>query len=326
MIRIPSSPPHIPAVSSNLKRPLWSVMIPVYNCIEYLEETLKSVLMQNLTEQEMQIEVIDDASTDGDVESFVNITAKGRIKYFRQITNVGSVRNFETCINRSLGKLIHILHGDDKVRNGYYKNISELFDKYSEAGAAFCRYTYIDEKGRLINTQQAESNKEGILERGLLLIAEKQRIQYAAITVKREVYEKIGGFYGLTYAEDWEMWTRIAKSYPIAYTPHVLAEYRKHTRSISGSKFLKGEYLHDLNSAMELIQAHLSTEQKKQVLRKSKKFYSRYALIMANQHWNVWHDKKIVLVHINESLNMQKNLFNLLRIAKIYLKILLSWR
>ena len=261
MIRIPSSPPQIPSLSPFEKQPLWSVMIPVYNCIQYLEETLKSVLIQNISEQEMQIEVIDDASTDADVETFVNNIAKGRVKYFRQTTNVGSIRNFETCINRSLGKLVHILHGDDRVKDGYYKNIGNLFYRYPEIGAAFSRYTYINEKGDQIDVQLAESKEEGILKNGLLLIAEKQRIQYAAITVRREVYEKLGGFYGLTYAEDWEMWTRIAQYYPVAYTPEILAEYRKHTQSISGAKFLNGEYLQDLNKAMEMIQAHLPAKE-----------------------------------------------------------------
>jgi glycosyltransferase involved in cell wall biosynthesis len=323
VIRIPSSPPQIPLLSPYEKQPLWSVMIPVYNCIQYLEETLKSVLIQNIPGQEMQIEVIDDASTDANVETFVNNIAKGRIKYFRQTTNVGSIRNFETCINRSVGKLVHILHGDDRVKKGYYKNIGDLFYINPEAGAAFCRYAYINEKGDQIDTQPAESNEKGILKNSLLLIAEKQRIQYAAITVRREVYEKLGGFYGLTYAEDWEMWTRIAKYYPVAYTPEILSEYRKHTQSISGAKFLNGEYLQDLNKAMEMIQAHLPAKEKKEVLRKSKKFYSRYALVTANQHWKIWHNEKIVRSNIIEGLKMQKNFSNLLRTAKIYLKILL---
>ena len=326
MIRIPSSPPHIPALSPGEKRPLWSVMIPVYNCIGYLEETIKSVLIQALSEQDMQIEVVDDASTDADVESLVNNISKGRIKYFRQVTNVGSIRNFETCINRSTGKLIHILHGDDRVRDGYYKTIGDLFDKYPEVGAAFCRFTYINEKGDEIFPHPIESDREGILKDWLIRVAEKQRIQYAAITVRREVYETLGGFYGLTYGEDWEMWVRIAKYYQVAYTPQILAEYRKHTQSISGNKFLKGEYMHDVNSAMELIQAHLLPGQKKRILKKSKRFHSAYALKIDNQHWRGWHNEKIVRVNVIEGLKMQVNFFNLLKTAKIYLKILLKWK
>src|SRR3712207_3896442 len=105
MERIPSSPPQILPVSI-ADTPLWSVMIPVYNCSAFLEECLKSVLVQQLPENDMQIEVIDDASTDADVEALVKQIGKGRVKYFRQKENLGSLRNFETCINRAAGELV----------------------------------------------------------------------------------------------------------------------------------------------------------------------------------------------------------------------------
>jgi glycosyltransferase involved in cell wall biosynthesis len=301
-------------------------MIPVYNCSQYLPDTLKSVLSNDISEEQMQIEVIDDASTDADVKGIVEEIGKGRIKYFRQATNVGSLRNFETCINRSQGNLVHILHGDDRVKKGYYENIAKLFKQYPDAGAAFCRFAYINEKGHPLGPHPAESRKEGVLRNWLLFIAEKQRIQYAAIAVRREVYEKLGGFYGLTYAEDWEMWARIAKHYPVAYTPQILAEYRRHTQSISGGKFLKGEYLYDIRTVMEIIQEYLPPAQRKTVLRKSKRFYSSYALKVANRLWHALHDEKIVYTNINEGLKMQKNLFNFLKVAKIYAKILLRWK
>lgn len=323
MTRIPSSPPVIHPVDLE-KRPLWSVMIPVYNNIEFLEEAMTSVLFQNISGIEMEIEVIDDASTDGDVRTLVQTIGNGRIKYFRQTTNGGSLRNFETCINRSNGHLVHILHADDKVRNGYYKIISELLKQHPDTGAAFCRFGYIDEQGKKIFNQPVENSKNGILNNWLLHIAEKQRIQYVAITVRREVYEKIGAFYGLTYGEDWEMWVRIARDYPVAYTPEILADYRKHTMSISGKKFLNGDYLADLTKVMMMIQDHLPEKQKKRVLNKSKRFYSHYALKIANQLWDRWHDEKIVQINIKKALQMHKNLFCIFKIVKIYLKIFLK--
>jgi glycosyltransferase involved in cell wall biosynthesis len=44
-------------------------MIPVYNCFNYIEITLNSVLQQAPSSELMQIEVIDDCSIDGDVEN-----------------------------------------------------------------------------------------------------------------------------------------------------------------------------------------------------------------------------------------------------------------
>src|SRR3954469_12878802 len=128
--RIPKTPPIIKPIEYNGERPVWSIMIPVYNCFPYLRETLESVLVQDEGPQKMQIEVIDDCSIDGDIEALVQEIGKGRIGYFRQEVNKGSLRNFETCINRAKGKWIHLLHGDDLMEPGFYKEIDSLFNKY----------------------------------------------------------------------------------------------------------------------------------------------------------------------------------------------------
>ena len=58
-------PPAIRVLPVDNCRPLWSVMIPTYNPRpDYLEETLHSVLQQDPGPEQMQIEVIDDRSTD----------------------------------------------------------------------------------------------------------------------------------------------------------------------------------------------------------------------------------------------------------------------
>jgi glycosyltransferase involved in cell wall biosynthesis len=226
-------PPEIKPLASFIKRPLWSVMIPAYNCSGLLREAIASVLMQDLGEEIMHIEVVDDASTDANIEELVRDVGKGRVNYYRQSQNVGSLKNFETCLNRSTGYFIHLLHGDDKVKQGYYQKMNELFERYPQAGAAFCCYDYINEKGDIVWKPVPEQDEEGVLQNWLIRIAEKQRLQYCTISVRREVYEKIGGYYGVTYGEDWEMWVRIAAYYPVAYTPQSLAEYRMHENTIS---------------------------------------------------------------------------------------------
>ena len=79
--RTPKSPPKIEPLLPQSNQPRWSVMIPSYNCIHYLRRTIESVLAQALDEKEMQIEVIDDCSTDGDYEALVNELSGGRIGF-----------------------------------------------------------------------------------------------------------------------------------------------------------------------------------------------------------------------------------------------------
>jgi glycosyltransferase involved in cell wall biosynthesis len=301
-------------------------MIPVFNCADFLPETLISVLAQALPADQMQIEVVDDASSDTDVKEMVERIGKGRISYFRHPSNVGSLKNFETCINRARGELVHLLHGDDVVRSGYYAKITSLFEKHPEIGAAFCRYEYIDEHSAYLWGQDIEAREEGVLDNWLMRIARKQRIQYCAITVKREVYEKLGGFYGVIYGEDWEMWARIAVQYKVAYTPEVLARYRLHSHSVSSRSFADAQNIRDINWVVSRIQDYVPDSERETVRKEAFRDYAHYALSIANSLWHVTHSKENVKLQIREALRMHTDLGMYYKAAKIYTKMIVNRR
>jgi glycosyltransferase involved in cell wall biosynthesis len=299
-------------------------MIPAYNCSGFLVETLEAVLAQALPAEEMQIEVVDDHSTDVDVEALVMAVGKGRISYFRQPENKGSLRNFETCINRATGQLIHLLHGDDLIKPGYYQAMDELFDRHPQAGAAFCRYVYIGESSKPLYYRDAEMEEAGILQNALLLLAGRQRVQFCTITVQREVYEKLGAFYGVDYGEDWEMWVRIARHYPIAYTPQVLAAYRLHAASISGRSYATAKNLQDLQWVMHTIQQYLPETERARVLDQSMKFYAHYGIKIANDLWYGLRNRQGVRVQVQEALRMHRDWLMYWKITKLYTKMALN--
>ncbi|GAA4458989.1 hypothetical protein GCM10023189_32070 [Nibrella saemangeumensis] len=300
-------------------------MIPAYNCSDYLIETLESVLAQDLGADRMQIEVIDDASTDTDVEALVKQIGKGRVTYHRQRENVGSLRNFETCLNRARGHLVHLLHGDDRVLKGFYLKFTELFDQFPEAGAAFCRYQYIDMRGKRTSIRDTEMEKEGLLDNWLLRIAHKNRLQYVNMVVKRSVYERLGGFYGVTYGEDWEMWVRIARDYPVIYTPDILAEYRNHFGSISSDKLLTGQALRDIRTVMQFIEQYVPEDKKKQVMQQARLFWAIYGIRAAREVWRLTRSYKSTHSQVLEALQLNSSSIQVhLRILKLYLKIALE--
>ncbi|HET7896240.1 MAG TPA: glycosyltransferase [Flavisolibacter sp.] len=320
MDRIPSSPPVIAPVDETVARPLWSVMIPVYNCAAFLPEALQSVLAQEMGESLMQIEVVDDASTDTDVQALVEEIGKGRIQYYRQAENVGSLRNFETCLNHSIGKLIHLLHGDDRVRPGFYQKMAGLFETYPQAGAAICRYAFINTAGKETHLPVLEAKEDGILSNWLLRIAERQRTQYAATVVRRTVYEKLGSFYGMTYGEDWEMWVRIARDYPVVYTPEILAEYRVHHSSISSEKVMDGRVTADYLNAIEFIQQHLPERERKRLRSKSIKDCAFFNINKAYRCWDVLNDKAAAHQQVQQALATSKHPAIVYHAMKIYVK------
>lgn len=297
-------------------------MIPVYNCTAYLVEAVKSVLAQDMGEENMQIEVVDDASTDADVAQLVAALGEGRVHYFRQSTNVGSLRNFETCLNRSRGQLVHLLHGDDRVLPGFYDQLTKLAQQHPEAGALFSSFACINKAGNRTYVPTPIPER-GILQNWLLRIAEHQYIQYAAIAVRREVYERLGSFYGTNYGEDWEMWVRIARHYPVAYTPKILAEYRDHPASISSEKARLGHIPADLTRVIAAIQQHLPAAEKNRVSSLSRRHHAAFSLNDAYRRIRDTQNWSLARPQIGQALEMSRHPFIYYHIFNFYVKLLL---
>ena len=268
-------------VPEGTERPRWSVMIPTYNCAQFLRETLESVLAQDPGREQMQIEVVDDASSD-DPASVVDAVGKGRVAFFRQPSNQGQISNLSTCVERSRGEIVHVLHGDDYVLPGFYDAIGRGLASSPESGAAFCRWKVVDGDGRELSIGETEQENAGPLAHALTRLASEQRIVTPSIAVRREVWERLGGFDSrLRCAEDWEMWVRIAAHYGIWYEPRLLAGYRRHDRSNTSRNTRNAEELRYSKMAIDLFEPLLPRDEARNIVSQAKRAYARTALCNA---------------------------------------------
>lgn len=258
-------------------RPRWSVMIPTYRCARYLGRTLESVLAQDPGHEVMQIEVIDDGSDD-EPEAVVGAFGR-RVGFFRQAGNVGHIANFHTCLTRARGEIVHLLHGDDFVRPGFYAALQRGFDAYPGLGAAFCRPVYADAAGSEVGMMPEEQPEAGLLPDAVARLATEQRIMTPSIVVRREVYERLGGFdRRLACAEDWEMWVRIAAHFPIWYEPRPLAVYRMHGASNTGRHVAAAADAAYNRMAIDIFSAYLPQDRAAAITRRARRIYAASAL------------------------------------------------
>jgi glycosyltransferase involved in cell wall biosynthesis len=246
----------IPSVPPGIKRPLWSVMIPTYNSTEYLRETLASVLAQDPGADVMQIAVVDNNSTQDDPAAVVAELGKGRVEFYRQSTNIGAINNSHTCFELARGHLVHLLHSDDCVGDGFYEKLGKVFQENPQIGAAFCRSIYIDEHSNWQGLSTLELPKSGILpSHWIERIAELCCISVPSVAVvRREVYEKLGGFdrrCGLS--ADWEMWVRIFAHYPMWFEAEPLALWRRHFLSITRLNAKSKTFIQETFDTVEII-------------------------------------------------------------------------
>jgi glycosyltransferase involved in cell wall biosynthesis len=300
-------------------RPIWSVMIPTYNCAKYLPETLTHVLAQASGPEVMQIEVVDDCSTDNPA-AVVDQIGGGRVDFYQQVKNVGHIGNFETCLNRSKGKLVHLLHGDDYVRNGFYRKMRRGFEEHLEIGAAFCRQIFMDEYSHWQSISALEQMESGILENWLARLAADQRIMTPSIVVRRDVYEKLGGFdLRLICSEDWEMWVRIAAHYPIWYEVEPLALYRMHLESNTGRHIRTGEDTKYTREAIEIFKLHLPGAMADDIARKARESTALFALDIAASMISR-HDMMAAGAQIREGLKCSYSLKVIMQLVRLFIK------
>jgi glycosyltransferase involved in cell wall biosynthesis len=302
-------------------------MIPAYNCLSYLRETIESVLAQDPGPTHMQIAVVDDCSTDGDVAALVQGISRGRVDYFRQPFNVGSLRNFETCLNLATGHWVHLLHGDDRVAPGFYTEIATLFQQHPEAGAAFTNTAdlFMRPTGAELKDRSPIAPKAALLPNLLLMLAEGQQLETPSIVVKRSVYEQLGSFFAVHYGEDWEMWARIAAHFPVAYSPKCLAQYRYlNTTSISHRYIREGQNIRDITKVITIINQYLPAEHRKSLKNSALRNYAIYCLSLVDELYPT--DKRAAFAQIRGALKMSQHSAIIYWSLKAYFKTLVGFK
>lgn len=301
-------------------------MIPTYNCAAYLRVTLQSVLIQDPGPGRMQIEVVDDHSTRDDPEAVVRDVGQGRVGFFRQPYNYGHVANFNTCLQRSRGHLVHLLHGDDEVRDGFYQRMQRPFEQYPELGAAFCRHIKINEHGVWHSLARPQQRESGIIHGAAPLIAAHQPFQPPGAVVRRQVYERLGGFDDRirVAGEDWEMWVRIAAHYPIWYELEPMALYRHHSSSLIGRSIRSGESIQDIRRAIAIYSAYLPPAEAASCARSARELAAGWALGLAAHAFQSG-ETATGFVQIREALSCSRSLRTIRHARRVVMTAGFDW-
>jgi glycosyltransferase involved in cell wall biosynthesis len=268
--------PAVPGVPDG-SRPFWSVMIPSYNSADLLGATLESVLRQDPGEDVMQIEVVDDGSERDDPGEVVRRVGGGRVGYFRQPHNVGASANFTTCVRRSVGHWVHILHSDDLVQPGFYDRYRSRIEACPDVVMVGARTVAFEGDRTALTCPVATEG--GYLLDAARTIATTNPLRCVSVVVSRAAYEETGGFHpGLDHAQDKEMWTRVARRGPVGWVDESLGMYRLHERSDTNRLHRSTAYIDDCLHAADVIATHFEPPTRSQVRRGARRDVCEYAL------------------------------------------------
>ncbi len=112
-------------------RPLVSVIMPIYNCEQYLKEAIDSVLSQ--TYEKLELIIVDDASTDNSLKIAKKYSKKDkRVKIFVHKKNKKRAAAINTGFKHARGEYITFHDGDDIMFPGRIKKQVEFLNQHPE--------------------------------------------------------------------------------------------------------------------------------------------------------------------------------------------------
>lgn len=219
-----------------------SVVIPAYNAMTYLPETVESVLKQTFSDYEVLI--INDGSSDHIVE-WADQATDPRVRIIsQQNQGVSAARN--TGIAQAQGEYIAFLDADDLWEPTKLEKQVGCLEANPSVGLVYTWTALIDQFGqptRRVWTSHIEGN---VWEQ---IVVNDMISNGSSPMVRRRCFETAGVFDpNISSSEDRDMWTRIAVNYPFAVVKEVLTFYRRHPHNTTNQR---QKMIQDLRQVIE---------------------------------------------------------------------------
>lgn len=205
--------------------PLVSVVIPTYNHARFLGEAIESAQAQ--ADISTEIIVVDDGSKD---DPAAVVRRYPGVRLIQQ-ENAGLAAARNTGWRNAFGRYVVFLDADDRlVPNALSSNLRG-FEESPRCGFVYGRYRFIDADGganRLASLVEIGPDPFASFLRGNAIG------MHATVLYRREILEETGGFDPrLRACEDYDLYLRISRLHPVAFTRDCIAEYRIHAGNMS---------------------------------------------------------------------------------------------
>ncbi|MEI6268891.1 MAG: glycosyltransferase [Methylococcaceae bacterium] len=237
-------------------KPLFSVVIPTYNCASKLKHALESVLAQSY--ENFEILVMDDGSTDNTAE-VVGSLADPRIIYEWDKNFGGPARPRNRGIALAKGEWICFLDADDWWTADKLQACFDCIDEHVDL--VYHDLEIVSEQKRYFNRKTIKSwqVKKPVL---IDLLLNWSPIANSSVVVRKSLLEQIGGInesVEMIATEDYNTWLRIAQlTDQFVYLPRKLGYYLVHNQSISQKDMTQStrtsvaEFIHLLNEQQKI--------------------------------------------------------------------------
>ncbi len=284
-----------------------SAVIPVYNNEQYIASAIDSLLNQTIPLGE--IIVVDDGSTDRTYSIVQRLEeSHSCVKLLRQPCNGGASAARNRGIHAASGEWILFLDADDvaepRLVEQHWINWSECDEEFPDVWVlVHSAYRQMDEQGRIFGDihRFKQVRPEEIL--GYEFI--RNYVYMSGTLVKRSMIVQAGAFdTTLKYAEDWDLFLRLAALGGFVYVDEPLFNVRRHPGNASRhvEDMLSGERKvlekHSLPAIEEAIHRRRLPEQRNQA--------DFAAMLFRLGHWSYAYERLRKQLRENEDLPLAR--------------------
>lgn len=133
-----------------------SIVVTSYNYGRYIERCLRSCLSQNFPEDDYEVIVVDDVSTDDTVEKLQKFSSHKNFHYIVNEKNLGVAESANVGIRASHGQYVVRVDADDYINEDLLFFLTRYLTENKDAFCVSCDYVMVDEFGNKLDRKYAE--------------------------------------------------------------------------------------------------------------------------------------------------------------------------
>lgn len=213
------------------KLPRVSVCVPTYRGACHLASTIESVLSQSLGDFELLI--IDDNSPDETPQVVADFRDK-RIRYLRNLSNLGPEGNWNRCLQEARGEYFKLLPQDDTLMPDTLERQVEILELDTDERIAlvFGSRVIIDAKGEVLATRGYPGGRDGEID-AVTLVRRCVRFgtnligEPGSVLFRRSLSVRAGAFdANIPYIIDLDYWVRLLTHGSAYYMERPVSTFR----------------------------------------------------------------------------------------------------
>lgn len=240
-----------------------SILLPVYNGEEYLEECLSSVFDQ--THECFELLVRDDGSTDRSAEILHALDdPRVRVLTGSGDENLGLFGNLNRLLDAAEAPLVRFLCQDDVLTPRCIEKEVDFFRAHPKVGMVFSKMATIDDEGTVHSRAPLGDMPEHVsssLAIQLLYFYGCIPGNLTPVCVRRECAEAVGGFDdSFTLSGDYDMWARLCARWDLGVIHEHLVQVRAHPGRLSSQSTSQPTFIRENRRIRRSLRAELPAE------------------------------------------------------------------